>query len=474
MNILNNSSFIYNQYNNFFSIIYILMLILLSMFEKKINNFLNKLFIFSTSISFIIINSFSLYQQYEYKNLLFYQNKISLISQLIISYFLFFIVILNYKIINIEKYLLILFSYLGSSILLISNNILLLYLSLEIIYIPIYILIFFNNTNIYSVESSLKYFILGNISTVFIFYGMSILYSYVNSVNIYNIILYIHNNHYLCHEIYFIISILFIFIGISIKIGIGPFFIWLSDIYEGASIVSLMYMSSIINFSMIFLFYKMLPIIKPIIGNNILFFITVSMIFANIFAYFQKRIKKILAYTSLSSIAYVLSGVFLYNYNDIIFSMFYISLYMFFLLNFLFFINQINKKSNVNFYKISHLKGLYANIRNKYPIVIFILYLLNLIAIPPFITGISKIFIIYELIKLKYINYTIVLLVGTLINIFCYINIIHNIFINNKKIIIRKTIENSKIFYTFHIMILFLNIVIIIFIKYIMQYLMKK
>ncbi|MCH8476008.1 MAG: hypothetical protein LAT55_12370, partial [Opitutales bacterium] len=187
-----------------------------------------------------------------------YINEYTNLIKLILNLVVFFICIISYtyiktlKLNNFETYILILSAQLGILIILISNNLILLYLSLELTTITIYILISLNKLNNYSIEAGLKYFIIGAVTSGMFLIGLSILYGTTGVTTISDLLLFsssyylnLATNSFQLIDFYIILSFLFIIISLLFKIYSAPFHLWISDIYQGATMHVLSYISTV-------------------------------------------------------------------------------------------------------------------------------------------------------------------------------------------------------------------------------------
>lgn len=199
-------------------IIYLLIILLILTFN--INNISN-----NVMNGVLIINNFTQFI------------KIILISCTIICFLIQKEYIIQQKINSYEINILMLISLLGLMLLISANHFITLYLAIELQSLSFYILTASQKKSILSIESALKYFILGSIASGFILFGSSILYVITGSLNFNNIFLllsninYIENTNLLLGILY---GLIFIIIGILFKIGASPFHFWLPDVYEGA------------------------------------------------------------------------------------------------------------------------------------------------------------------------------------------------------------------------------------------------
>src|SRR5687768_9156867 len=352
--------------------------------------------------------------------------------------------IIQQKINAYEINILMLISLLGLMVLISSNHFITLYLAIELQSLSFYILTASQKKSILSIEGALKYFILGSIASGFILFGSSILYVITGSLNFNNIFLLLSNVNYI-ENIDLLLGILygliFIVIGILFKIVLVLFHFWLSDVYEGAS-------NNIISF------FSIVPKIV-FIGILIRFFFDIfyhisfffetffyiialtSMLIGSLAALQQKKIKRLLAYSSISHVGFILIGFTSNMLNNIPYILLYIVIYIIMSIN----LWTSYLSLNINHKPIKYLTDL-SNIFtiNKLIAIIIILNIFSLAGIPPLAGFFSKLFIFFSAIKNNYFSIVFFAVIISIISSFYYLKIIKIIYFEKivKKIFISK------------------------------------
>ena len=358
--------------------------------------------------------------------------KIILILSTLICFFIQQNYLINQKINNYEINILILISLLGLMLLISSNHFITLYLSIELQSLSFYILTASQRKSILSTEAALKYFILGSIASGFILFGSSIIYGIVGSLNFNNIFLIISNIN-LIENTDFLLGIsyafIFILIGILFKIGAAPFHFWLPDVYEGSP-------------NNITAFFAIVPKISFIgilirfyfdIFSDISFFFEIFFYIISILSMFigslaslqQKKIKRLLAYSSISHVGFILIGFTSNLYNNISFILLYIIIYIIMSINLWTCYISLNINNKPTKY-LTDLSNLYTI--NKLLSIIFILNIFSLAGIPPLAGFFSKLFIFFSAIKSNYFSLVFFALIISIISSFYYLKIIKIIF----------------------------------------------
>ena len=396
-------------------------------------------------ISSLLLINFNFNSQYLFFNL-FKINDLLLNTKLYLNIMLFFILMNTFIYIKINKYnnfeqfILILAIQVGIYFILSSNNITILYLSLELISISIYLLISLNKINIYAIEIGLKYFILGAISSNIILFGFSLLYGITGLTNLNDYYIYLLdlNNS----DIFLHFSFILIIIGFFFKLYIAPFHLWISDIYQGTATHITYYISIIPSIS---IYLTLIPFLElyNLYNSYILNIILISFSLFNILlgtlgALYQKKVKRLIAYSTITYNGYFLLCLIAFiNYNSILglynfylFYLFYLIILIPFFNLLLVFTKKINLFIHNNIDNISDFKQLY--ILNSLLTFIFVIIIFNFAGIPPFFNFMNKLILFFNLIKLNFnLSIIIFLIFITVISCFYYLRLIKIIYFNS-------------------------------------------
>ena len=361
-------------------------------------------------------------------------NLILELIMLLITVFILIVSITYNKVYNIQclEYIILILLSLGSLLLFINLvNLIYIYLFIEIQSIVVSVLLSINKNNRYSIESSIKYFILGSYSSLLFLFGVSILYGSTGIITIYNLSMFFEYYDLIQNDIVMIsakLSSIFILIGLLFKIYSAPFHFWLPEIYEGSPISVLIYISSIQLIAMLFFFIKMyyyilFDVLK--LKQLILYVISfLTLLLGSLGALFQKKIKRLISYSTIT-----VNGFFLYsivNLNIILlesslmylFTYIFVSLLLFvILLNFL--INNKVMNKLTDFFNVYYI--------NKPICLLLIILLFILTGLPPFLIFISKIFWLKSFFFEFFIG-TFFLFIILLFSNFYYVRFIKNIY----------------------------------------------
>ncbi len=216
-----------------------------------------------------------------------------------------------------EYYALVFFALCGISLLSSFNSLLILFLGVEIMSIPLYILTGADKKNLKGNEASLKYFLMGAFSTGIMLMGIALLYGATGNFEINPSQSLI--NVPLTHGILGPLGLLFIFISLSFKVSAAPFHFWTPDVYDGAPSVFTSFMATIIKSAGFIAFIRLFSsrsedlevswqVILPLV-------IVATLLIGNITAVFQQSVKRMLAYSSIAQAGFMLFA--LYGSNDL-------------------------------------------------------------------------------------------------------------------------------------------------------------
>ena len=341
----------------------------------------------------------------------------------------------NENLYRYEYILFILFAILGSFVLISSDNFLTAFIGLELQSLSLYLMAAFNTKNLKSNEAGIKYFSLGALSSGFLLFGISMIYYDTGSFYMHNFI-----NFTTISEI----GLSLVLISLFFKVSAAPFHIWTPDVYEGSPTISTLFFASLPKFaSLIFLFrvYQELNI-SGIQSLNYIFQIVcaISLLVGVYGAITQKVIKRLLAFSSINHIGFMLLGIMSYQFMSEGTLFFYLIIYL--ITTFGIFAVLLNLRTvEGEFTKISQLNGLRFTSNSKS--ISMLVFFFSLAGIPPFAGFFAKFFILSASITDGFFFLSIVAVLSSVIAAFYYLTIIKNMFFNKSEIELLD--DNNKI-----------------------------
>ena len=361
------------------------------------------------------------------------------------------------KIDNFEIPVLILFSTLGMLILISSNNLISMYLGIELQSLSLYIVATIKRDSIKSAESGIKYFVLGALSSGILLYGCSLIYGFAGSTNFEEI----HNNLISLNKLNLglLFGLIFVLVGLAFKISAVPFHMWTPDVYEGAPTSITAFFAIVPKISGVALIYRFC--LEPFAEfysewSQIIVLLSIaSMFLGAIAAISQNNIKRLLAYSSIGHIGYILIGLAASNEAGIKGVSIYMSIYV--IMNIAVFTILLSLKNKNNFVeKISDFSGL----SRKKPLISLSLaiIMLSMAGIPPFAGFFGKFYIFIAALESDLIILAILGVVSSVISAFYYLKIIKIMYFEENE-----TNQFSSIISSKSLIVLILSMIVISF-----------
>lgn len=330
-----------------------------------------------------------------------------------------------------EFYVLALFALLGQMILISGNNFLSIYLGLELMSLSLYALVALRRSSGISTEAAMKFFILGALSSGFLLYGMSMLYGATGSLDIIEVANATASG--LVNRTVLVFGLVFVVAGLAFKLGVVPFHMWVPDVYQGApTAVTLLIGGApkLAGFAMVMrlLVEGLLPL--AVDWQQMLVVLAVlSMAIGNITAIAQTNFKRMLAYSTIAQMGFMLLGLLSGVVNGNAFStanayssaMFYAITYV---LTTLAAFGMIMLLSRAGFEaeNLEDLKGL--NRRSPWFALVMMVLMLSLVGIPPTVGFYAKLSVLQAVLGTGQIWLAIVGVMFSLVGAFYYLRVI--------------------------------------------------
>lgn len=209
-----------------------------------------------------------------------------------------------------EYYAIMLFSLVGAIMMIGFENLIMLFIGLEILSVAMYVLTGSDKRNLRSNEAALKYFLMGAFATGIMLFGMALLYGATGSFVISDIRAYAANGATLGSPLLLFMGMLMVLIGMLFKVSAAPFHFWTPDVYEGAPTLFTAFMSTVVKTAGFAALFRLLSVsFVGIYGfwGIILTVITVlTLLVSNLTAVYQSSFKRMMAYSSISHAGYLL------------------------------------------------------------------------------------------------------------------------------------------------------------------------
>lgn len=210
-----------------------------------------------------------------------------------------------------EFYVLALFSTLGMLVMVSANHLLTLYLGLELMSLCLYAMVAMHRDSTRATEAAMKYFILGALASGMLLYGMSMVYGITGSLALDSIALAVSQPDANLTVLSF--ALVFIVIGIGFKFGAVPFHMWLPDVYQGAPTAMTLFVATAPKIAAFALLIRMLVDglgdLHAQWQDMVIMLAVLSMIIGNLLAIAQTNLKRMLAYSTISHVGFLLLGL---------------------------------------------------------------------------------------------------------------------------------------------------------------------
>ncbi len=313
---------------------------------------------------------------------------------------------------------------LGQFVLISGANLLTLYLGLELMALPTYALVAMRHNDEKSVEAAIKYFILGALASGFLLYGMSMLYGVTGSLDLIEIFKIVADPR--VNHLVMAFGLVFIVAGLAFKLGVVPFHMWVPDVYQGApTAVTLMIAAAPKLAAFALLFRLLVNTLLPLLGDwqpMLVILAVLSLVLGNITAIAQTNLKRMLAYSAIAQMGFVLLGMLsVFDEHAFSASMFYAITYVLTTLGTFGLLMILSRKGH-DCETLDDLKGL----NKKHPWFAFIglVMMFSLAGIPPTVGFAAKLGVLEALVDAEHTFLAIVAVMASLVGAFYYLRVV--------------------------------------------------
>jgi NADH-quinone oxidoreductase subunit N len=330
-----------------------------------------------------------------------------------------------------EYYTLTLFATLGMMVMISANHFLIIYIGLELMSLCLYALVALNRDSARSTEAAMKYFVLGALASGLLLYGLSMLYGATGSLDIGKVSQTLQagggNRDVLVFGLVFVVA------GLAFKLGVVPFHMWVPDVYDGAPSAVTLFVASapkVAAFAMTvrLLVNGLFPLAAQ--WQDMLFLLAVlSLVIGNVVAIAQTNIKRMLAYSTISHMGFVLLGLAAGVVEGNIggtrdaysAAMFYVAVYALMALG-AFGMLLLLSRAGFEAENIDDLKGL--NARHPWYALMMLLIMFSLVGIPPTVGFYAKLAVLQALVQSSHVTLAVVAVLFSLIGAFYYLRVV--------------------------------------------------
>jgi len=332
-----------------------------------------------------------------------------------------------------EYYTLLLFSVTGMMLMAQASDLIIVFLALELLSIPLYVLAAFARPKVESEEAGLKYFLLGAFSTGFVVYGIALIFGATGSTSLAAIVASASSG---TSGLLLTIGAALLLIGFGFKVAAVPFHMWTPDVYQGAPTSVTAFMSSgakIAGFAALLrVFATAFPSIATDMTDILWALAALTMIVGNVIAISQTDIKRLLAYSSIAHAGYILMAFVPYGNPDPKISSVSIAAGLFYLVSYA--VTNFGAWSVVIALETEAGRGLalndYSGLAKKHPALAaaMAIFMISLIGFPPTIGMVGKFYLFRAAISGGFTGLAIIGVLTSLISAFYYLRVVVNMY----------------------------------------------
>jgi len=331
-----------------------------------------------------------------------------------------------------EFYALVLFAVAGMMIMVSGQHFLTLYMGLELLSLCLYALVAMDRDNARAAEAAMKYFVLGALASGMLLYGMSMLYGATGSLNISEVASSLLNG--VQNRPVLVLGLVFIVAGLAFKLGAVPFQMWVPDVYEGSPTAVTLFIGSVTKLAAFALVIRLLVqglFVLAIDWQGMLIIMAVlSIVIGNITAIAQTSLKRMLAYSTISHVGFLLYGIMSAGINGFASAMFYIVSYVLMTLAGFGIILLLSRKG-FEADQLNDLKGL--NQRSPWYAFLMLITMFSMAGVPPTLGFYAKFAVLQAALQAGMIWLVVFAVLMAVIGAFYYLRIVKLMYFDEPK-----------------------------------------
>ncbi|MBO1923476.1 NADH-quinone oxidoreductase subunit NuoN [Thiomicrorhabdus sp. 6S3-12] len=332
-----------------------------------------------------------------------------------------------------EFFVLGLFGVLGMFVMISANNFITMYLGLEIMSLAMYAMIALRKYDGVAVEAGMKYFVLGALATGMLLYGFSMIYGATGTITFPEMKAVIASGE--ADGIVLAFGVVFVVIGLAFKMGAVPFHMWMPDVYHGSPTAVTLYLGTapkLAGFAMVYrLLYEAMPGLVGDWQQLIIIISILSMVIGSIVAIAQDNLKRMLAYSGIGHVGFLLLGVIAATDDGFSAAMFFIIVYAITGVAGFGMITALSR-TGFEFDRVADFKGL--NAKNPWLALMMLIVMFSMAGIPPFVGFWAKIVVIEEVVKAGFTWIAVIAVITAVISAFYYLRVVKSMYFDKSEI----------------------------------------
>ncbi len=324
-----------------------------------------------------------------------------------------------------EFFTLALFATLGMMVMISANHLLTLYLGLELLSLSLYAMVALQRDSVQATEAAMKYFVLGALASGMLLYGMSMLYGATGTLEITELAQLSAEG--VRAQAVLVFGLVFIVAGLGFKLGAVPFHMWVPDVYQGAPTAVTLFIGSAPKFAA---FAIVMRLLAQAMGADalveewrqmLLIMAVLSLAIGNLAAIMQTNLKRMLAYSAISHMGFLLLGVLSGTIDGYAAAMFYVVVYVLMTLG-AFGIILLLSRDGFEAENLDDYKGL--NQRSPWYAFLMLLLMFSMAGIPPTVGFYAKLSVLQAVVQIGWWWVAVIAVVFSLIGAFYYLRIV--------------------------------------------------
>jgi NADH-quinone oxidoreductase subunit N len=321
-----------------------------------------------------------------------------------------------------EYFSLILFASLGMMVMISANHFLVLYIGLELLSLSLYALVALQRDSAQATEAAMKYFVLGALASGMLLYGMSLIYGFSGSLDLDAIRVAVEDENR--DRVVLVFGMVFLVAGLGFKLGVAPFHMWVPDIYQGAPTAVTLFIGSApklaaFAFAMRLLVDGLHPAVADWQGM-LAVMAALSLAIGNLAAIMQTNLKRMLAYSTISHMGFVLLGLLAGTFAGYTSAMYYAITYVLMSLGAFGILTYLSHEREVE--TLDDFKGL--NSTHPWLAALMAMLMLSMAGIPPFVGFFAKLTVLQALIGAGWLWLAVLAIFFSLIGAYYYLRIV--------------------------------------------------
>ena len=329
-----------------------------------------------------------------------------------------------------EYYLLGLFGLLGMMIMISANSLLTMYLGLETLSLSLYALVAFDRNSADSAESAMKYFVLGAIASGSLLYGISWVYGTTGSLQFHEIAAAVSETD--IDNMPLLFGLAFMIVGIAFKFGAVPFHMWLPDVYQGARSPVTLYIASAPKLAALALIMR---ILVDGLGDlhlawqgMVMVLAVLSLIVGNVVAIAQTNIKRMLGYSAIAHVGFILIAIFTGTEEGYAAALFYTITYVVMAAGAFGMIILLSRKG-FEAENLVDFKGL--NARSPWFALMMLFFMFGMAGVPPWVGFFAKLNVISAVLNAGFPVLAVIMVLASVVGAFYYLRVIWHMYFDS-------------------------------------------